>query len=144
MKLDDQRKIEVLLKLLEENQKQVEWLKELDFRITYYTVVAMLAGIVWSASNSSIPAWLLVWVVIIMSLLTLLFLSRNHLRHMELNREYRRITKALLLTQKGEYAEEAIYILRKREDWIFHAGRTLYALAVVLAGMMVIVLVNRL
>ena len=63
---------------------------------------------------------------------------------MELNGEFRRITKALLLTKKGEYAEEAIYTLRKREDWVFHAGRTLYALAVVLAGMMVIVHVNRL
>jgi hypothetical protein len=51
MEINKERKVDILLKLLEENRKQVEWLKNLDHKIVYYTVLLFIVGIAWLASR---------------------------------------------------------------------------------------------
>ena len=136
MKLDDQKKADVLLKILEENRKQTEWVKNLDYKIVYYTVLFFLAGIAWLGSKpaSAPPKWLFDLAIGVVSLLAIIFLLRNHMRHGGLNQEYFRIVEALLLNKENEYGSQPLYQARRDPDWAFHAGRGIYAILIILSA----------
>lgn len=41
--LKDRDKMDVLLKILELNENHVEWIKDMDYKVTYYTFVFLIA-----------------------------------------------------------------------------------------------------
>lgn len=144
MKLNDKDKVEVLLKLLEENRKQVEWVKELDYRVVYYTIFALLAGLAWLAAQQRSASLRMLFngAVIVVSLLAVIFLIRNHRRHAGLNKEFKRVVKALRLNKESEYTDEAIYPLREGHDWPFHAGRALYGVLIIVVAILAMFFLN--
>jgi integral membrane sensor domain MASE1 len=127
MVLDDEKKADVLLKLLEENRKSAEWVKNLDFKLTYYPIGLFVAAIAWFATHppEGQQKWVILTAVFLVALLSTVFLSRNHRRHATLNRELDRIRSALLLKTPGQYGPAALadnVVL----DLEFHLGRLLY------------------
>ncbi len=138
MEINKERKVDILLKLLEENRKQVGWLKNLDHKIVYYTVLLFIVGIAWLASRPyTTPQYCSLLISIIgIVVFDILFLIRNHHRHTELIYENRRISKALLLDKKNEYNSEAIYPLHDGQDFAFHIGRFLYIILIIFSAVM--------
>lgn len=125
--LSDDKKVEVLLKLIEENRKSAEWVKNFDFKVAYYPLLLYVALIVWSASNPldvEQKVVLIVAVLLVMAI-SILFLNRNHTRHWTINEEFGRVRRALKLTTSDEYGEEPVAddIVVDKE---FHKGRRLY------------------
>lgn len=130
--LRSDKKIEVLLHLLDENRKQVIWVKNLDFKMAYYSLGFFVAATAWFSANppQSEQIRLLQVFVAVSALLSWSFLWRNHSRHDGLNREFNVILDALRLTEANVYAEKPICPIQTRVDWRFHFGRGLYALFV--------------
>ena len=138
MEINREWKVDILLKLLEENRKQTEWVKNLDHKIVYYTVLLFIVGIAWLASKPyPTPQYCSLLISIIgIVVFDILFLIRNHYRHIELDNEIRRISKALLLNKENEYNSEAIYPLHDGQDFAFHAGRFLYIILIIFSAFM--------
>lgn len=126
LKLTDKTKSEVLVKMLEETEKQIIWLKNLDYKVMYYTFLFILVLSAWVATSPSTipPKLLLVLALLIMPIISIVFLIKNHLRHSKLRDQYGRIAKALKLNTE-EYGE-IIYPDLEKHDLIFHLGRMLY------------------
>lgn len=145
MKLNDEKKSDILLKLLEENGKSVEWLKELDFKISYYTLALFLALIAWLASNvpNEDDKWVFYVIVALTATLSVVFLIRNHSRHATLNFELDRVHTALLLKAAGEYAPDVL-VDTVKNDWEFHLGRILYGLFILAAAVVTCIFLARL
>ncbi len=137
----EDKKVDVLLKLMEENKKQIEWVKNLDYNIVYYTVLLFFAIIAWTASKPSfitLPNWFFILAVVTFTILALSFLYRNHYRHSRLNKEYENLKDALSLTKKDVYNSEPICIVG--DDWAFIFGRILYAILIILGATFTIIL----
>lgn len=140
MELDNDRKVDVLLELLKEKRRQVQWLKDLDFKIAYFTVSLLVAIMAWlgTAEQVKVPDCVLRVSVLSVSILALGFFLRNHSRHKGIRVENDNICQALLLMKVGEYDEQPI--LRKRSkrwwhDWPFWFGRLLYATVIAAAAL---------
>jgi hypothetical protein len=145
VKLTDEKKIDILLKLFEENRKQVEWLKDLDFKIVYYTLAIYLAMVAWFSANHPKDSYIpfLVVAIILVASTAVLFLARNHIRHTGLNAELGRTMEALGLMSANEYAEKPLFSSSSGKDWAFHLGRVLYGVAVIATALLTyIFLVN--
>ena len=137
IELGHRDKIDVLLKVLELNAAHVEWIKNMDYKVTYYTLVFVIAVVVWIAAS---PVQLPPLFVIVSSLigvcgLAILLLAKNHWRHKELNEEFRRIVHALKLNQANSYSTQQIVTLRQ-SDLPFHLGRSLYMALIIVSGLL--------
>lgn len=144
--LNSKNKVDVLLKLIEENRKQAEWVKNLDYKIVYYTVILLGLVIVWITNNPKIELLkeFFFLTIIMFGILSIIFLLRNHIRHSGLNKEYGKIIRALLLTQSNVYHQEPIYNSKKRGiDWMFHLGRSLYILFIVISVIIAYICANK-
>ena len=144
LSLEDSEKIDVLLKLLEENKKHVEWLKNLDYKIMYRTILLFCAiGAWWGSKPDLLPPpseCLLISLTWVITVLALGFLLRNHLRHAGLNNEFKRICAALSLDKKKIYGEEAIVDLAN--GFSFHFGRILYGVIILAGGISIDVYIS--
>jgi hypothetical protein len=125
MEIERKEKIEILLTMLKENNIQIIWLKDLDLKIVYYTVVLQFATITWLAATQNTQ---LLFVFRFFSFVTLvlsgLFLLRNHITHNRIRLNNRRMLNALGLFSKNRYGDESM--LTYSSDWTFHAGRLIY------------------
>lgn len=138
MQIDDQNKIQVLLRLLEQNAKSIEWVKEFDFKIAYQTLFLYAAIVAFAATKdtSSQVRCLLFVTVLFVALGAVTFLLRNHGRHLGLVKEDAQIRKALLLTESKIYHDEPIFQVTG-PDFFFHLGRILYVLFVMVGATLV-------
>src|SRR5438132_554514 len=87
------KKADILLQLHLENRKQAEWVKELDFKVVYSTLGVFIGAIFWLGSK---PATATQRPIVAVALglvagLALIFLARNHARHISLNHERARV-----------------------------------------------------
>lgn len=126
MELENQHKVDFLLKLLEENGKATEWLKDLDYKIAYSIGILYFAGIAWLATQPTrIPVMWVQWAIGGIGLLALIALCRNHFRHRDLICVFRRVVGAAQLDKADEYGREAI-LSPPKLDLKFYMGRLIY------------------
>ncbi len=132
MQIDDQNKVQVLLRLLEQNAKGIEWVKEFDYKIAYQTLFLYAAIVTFIATKtiSNDVRCLLVVTVLFVAFGAAIFLVRNHLRHRSLVKEDAAIRKALMLTESKIYDEKPISSVTE-PDFAFYLGRILYILFVI-------------
>ena len=141
----DDKKADVLLQLLDHNRKQAEWVKNLDFKVVYYCLGFFVASIGWFSANppqqSQLP--LLISSVVLMTLLSLLFLLRNHARHHALNAEFSSILSALNLMEPNHYGDQAVCKMwDTKVPWAFHFGRGLYSYFIICGAALAIAFVT--
>lgn len=138
MEIESTKKIDILLKLLEENRKSAEWLKDLDLKIARYSLALYLAAIAWLTAHPPTKKWPWYSADIIIAVLGSAFLFRNSSRHQGFNEELGRIRTALGLEQEGVYHPKAIGHA-KPTDIAFYVGRVLYWLYVIAGALFWIV-----
>jgi len=129
-------KVDTLHKLLEEYGSQVQWVKDLDFKIIYYTL-ALLVGIdAWFAANPPSRPLLpsLYAIVAFLAAWSIVFLWRNHSRHGGLLDKLQQVHDALLLTEPKAYGTAPLEKTRSSKDLAFHSGRILYGVAILIAS----------
>lgn len=131
MQIDDRDKVRVLLTLLEQNAKGIEWVKEFDYKIAYQSLFlyAAIVTFVAQVSISDQARCVLFVTVLFVAFGAAIFLLRNYLRHFGLVRESAQIRKALLLTESKTYHDQPIFKVAE-PDLAFHLGRVLYILFV--------------
>lgn len=131
IQIDDKDKVRVLLTLLEQNAKSIEWVKEFDYKIAYQSLFLYAAIVTFIAkiTVSDQVRCVLFVMVLFVALGAVIFLSRNHLRHFSLVKENGQMRKALLLTESKIYHDEPIFKATE-PDLAFHLGRILYVLFV--------------
>ena len=136
MVIDDLQRIQILLKLSEQNAKAVDWVKELDFKITYQTLFLYAAIVAFAATAAPSDAvrCVLFATVLIVALAAAIFFVRNHSRHLGLIEEDQRVRKALELTKVGAYLPEESISSAKPPDFSFYLGRALYGVVVLLGA----------
>lgn len=139
MGLTDEKKTDVLLHFIDQNRKQAEWVKNLDFRIVYYCLGGFVALIGWFLATppqrSQFP--FLVSAIVFLTMLSLLFLLRNHSRHHSLNVEFRNILAALRLTEPNYYGTKPI-CEQPNSKMVFHFGRGIYSAFIVCGAILTI------
>ena len=128
MNISDDKKVDVLTNVLNENRRQAIWVKNLDFKIIYYTLLLFLALVAWVSSEGLKHAlyYLMSRLVFTLFIIDALFLTRNHLSHYYLNKEYFRIIEVLKLSNAHEYDTKAVIKKSKFHNYTFHGGRILY------------------
>jgi hypothetical protein len=147
MDIDSKTKVDVLLKLLEQNRKSVDWLKDFDFKIAYYSLALYLAAIAWLTGHPPKPEEKWVWYSAdaIVAILGSVFLVRNSARHKGFNQELNRIWTGLRLTEPKFYSESGEAICNAPAiDFAFYLGRALYVLYVVASAIVFAILIHRL
>src|SRR5262245_55423930 len=131
LNISDETKVNILLKHIEINRKEVEWLKDLDFKTINYTVTVYVGLIAWLVVNkqdiqANIAGQFIV-VVWGIAIFGSMLLARNHIRHRELNQTLNRLQKALNLMAKHEYSDDEIFKDKPSGmDVEFHLGRLIY------------------
>jgi hypothetical protein len=135
LELTDQMKVNTLHTLIEEYGRQVQWVKDLDFKIIYYTLAFLVAIIAWFIANPQEQAYIFIWIIAFLCVWSIIFLFRNHFRHGVLLDKLRSVHEALGFFEPKLYAEEALEGRKNFKDWAFHAGRILYAFGIVCAGL---------
>jgi hypothetical protein len=136
IQLSNENKVSILVDLMKENRKQVEWVKNLDFKILYYTLAFWVAIVAWLSTKppATTPKCVLSGAVILISILATGLFIRNHARHADLNTEFIRMASSLHLTTGNEYGLYVIYPKRNGSDWAFHLGRGLYFLFIIIGA----------
>lgn len=131
LNLTDEMKVDTLHKLLEEYGKQIQWVKDLDFKIIYYTLGLLIAVIAWFSANPPQKELFpfLEYVIYILGLWSIVFLIRNHARHSEILDKLQHIHDALLMNKPGEYCSSVLESSTSVKDLSFHLGRILYIFA---------------
>jgi len=99
MQVPEAEKVRVLLQLLEQNLKSVDWVKDLDFKVFYHTLFPLGAVVAFVATRTitSDVRCVLFTTTIFVGLVAVGFLVRNHCRHIDLLRDDGNIKQALQL-----------------------------------------------
>jgi hypothetical protein len=128
---NDSNQIEILKTIIEDNGKQVEWVKNLDFKATEYAIIFTVISICWLATNGINfgSVMLIKWAILIIPLASILILIRNHIRHFKLNRQWQKVVISLKLNERNIYNDAPIVKIVNNE-LTFHLGRVLYALPI--------------
>lgn len=131
MEIEKEKKVEIILAFIEENRKQVEWVKDLDFKATQYSIVFILVSIGWLLTNgvTHVPQEWMYAAFSVMPTLAIAILCRNHRRHYKLNRQWQAAAKALQLDKENVYLPDPIVKIYDQET-IFHLGRLFYIIPI--------------
>ena len=115
MVIDDSQRIQILLKLVEQNAKAVEWVKELDFKIAYQTLFLYAAIVAFAATGtrSNPVRCVLFATVLVVAFAATLFLVRNHCRHLALIEEDQRVRKRSNSRRKEHICPRSRYHRRR-------------------------------
>ncbi|MFC2028867.1 hypothetical protein ACFLTX_02960 [Chloroflexota bacterium] len=146
IRFTNQMKVDTLHKLLEEYGKQIEWVKDQDFKIVYYSLGLMVAMVVWFAANPPQKNLLvyLYGVITFLGIWSIVALIRNHMRHSIILEKLQNVHTALGLNVPGQYIASALEQNKKTKDLAFHAGRSLYILAILAACILSAIIINSL
>jgi hypothetical protein len=139
-------KVNTLHKLLEEYGNQIQWVKDLDFKIIYYTLGLFVAVIAWFSTNPPQKELFpfLKSVIYFLGIWSIVFLIRNHFRHSKILDKLHNIHEALLLNKPGEYYSSAIESSTSIKDLSFHMGRILYIFGIIIACLLCIAYIKSL
>lgn len=136
MEIKPKEKIEILLTMIKENNVQIIWLKDLDFKIVYYSVVLLFATLTWLATTTTAENSQLLFMYryfsLILVTLSTLFLIRNHFTHWRIRFNNRRMLGTLGLFKKNIYGTEPP--VTYSNDFMFHMGRFIYFVILVISG----------
>lgn len=115
---------DILLRILDEKNKSIDSIKNLDWKIVYFSIFSFAACVYWVSSKPAIlPNRNTFYTIIIgFSLLSIIFLLRNHLRHHFLRQERYQILKLLFSPEQLKEISSKKFM----HELLFHLGRSIY------------------
>ncbi len=146
LSLNDKMKVDTLHKLLEGYGRQVQWVKDLDFKIIYYTLGLLVGVVAWFITNPPGKGiiFTLYGVITFLGLWSIILLCRNQKRHATLLDKLQLVHKALQLDLPNQYAPFALETCKNLKDWAFYAGRCIYAIGIAIACFLSGIILNSL